>query len=287
MSLQWPIAAKKAIAKFFLKWNDVDVYIEDTAKHAKSLYKELVAPALPNKLKIGTVFPLGNRDSVIRACQNDQQKGGRPRIYLIDGDLDLLTGTPCAKLKRLYRHPVYAIENYLLPESAWIEILHEENPQFEFDVIKTRLNYQNLLGQLRPLIDLFICFGVTKALKPELKTISLGLGPFLSGGQNHWIDQQKVQNFINQRLTELQASSSRNRVRGVTRDIRARNASFSSPLDPIAARDFVFPLMRQYIKAQGLNLKVANDVLYMRLAKALGKDPDPRLIRALRTAISY
>lgn len=51
--------AKKAKSVFFRKYNDIDIYIEDTEKGATKLYTILFQRAFKNKYDVNRIYPLG------------------------------------------------------------------------------------------------------------------------------------------------------------------------------------------------------------------------------------
>lgn len=272
MRFQWPVAARSAIAIFFSKWNDIDVFVEDTAGHADSVYRALINRLLKGNAHVERVISLGPRDKVISACQSDTLTTGKPRIYLIDGDLDLLIGRREAPLPRLFQHYVYAIENYLLSEDALVEILHEENPRFKKETIKNKLDYENWLISLADLYRLFVVFAISKELAPELPTISLGISLFISGNKTPRLDPIKIGAFCNHRKIEILLKVSTQKFARTESLIQHRLNSVSDPLDFLAARDFVFPLLLFWIKAIGLALKANKETLQFRLAKVIPLD---------------
>src|SRR5208283_2113686 len=123
----WSSKAKKAKAVFFRQWNDIDIFIEDTEKSSKKIFRQILSRCFVDKYRVAEIFPLGGREAVITACQGDQIDGGNPRIYLIDGDLSLILGIRVPSLKRLFVLPIYCIENLLIDETAVVEVLFEEN----------------------------------------------------------------------------------------------------------------------------------------------------------------
>ncbi|MBN8791453.1 MAG: DUF4435 domain-containing protein [Stenotrophomonas nitritireducens] len=119
-------ASKYAKHVFFSAFNDVDIFIEDTAVEAKKIYVELIGRALGGGIKLSQVFPIGSKEKVLKRCAADQ--GGRPRkaVYIVDGDFDCFCEIPFPNIKRLYRLERYSVENYLFDEDAVVRVLDEE-----------------------------------------------------------------------------------------------------------------------------------------------------------------
>jgi Protein of unknown function (DUF4435) len=280
--MEWPVGALKAMPSFFSKWNDIDVYVEDTADHAKTLYTEIVNRALAGKAKIAQVFPLGDRKKVIDGCAGDKRKGGRPRVYLVDADLDLISGIPAPAIPRLYRHEVYALEGYLVCEAALLEILHEENPKLAKADVAANFDFNGFCSACGILVDLFTCFGVSWLIDSSLKTKGFGLGEFLDGSEAPWLDAGRIIDFCVQRYAELATKTSSIKVVEVERRVRQHVCGASRQLDLIAAREFVIPLLRLWARGKDLRLNTPKENLYLRLAKRADLVPRASFVKVLR-----
>ena len=272
MSLQWPDAAKKAMAVFFTRWNDIDIFVEDTASHAEFIYRALAHRVLNGKASVDQIFPLGGRKKVTEACRFDCSKTGRPRIYLIDGDLDLLTGAIEPPMPRLFQHQVYAVENYLLSEDALVEILQEENPRLSHDTIRNKLNYPEWIVSISDLHKLFVLFGISTLIAPELPTIGLGIGSFISGGKKPYLDSRLIADFLVERRQVLSNRVNKETFTKIEDTVTAELESADNPIDLLAARDFVFPLLLIWIRSVGLSMKASTEGLQLRLAKVVSLD---------------
>jgi hypothetical protein len=101
-------------------YNDLEIYVEDVA--SQNMYVRLFNRMLDGLGTISNVFPLHDRSRVIAACQADRGGSLPKRLYVIDGDFDLLLGNSPPVLGRLYRLSVYCSENLLLSERAVLEI---------------------------------------------------------------------------------------------------------------------------------------------------------------------
>lgn len=276
--LQWSDRAKKAVANFFVKWNDIDVFVEDTALHAKNIYATLINRVLDGRAAVETVFPLGNRGAVLNACANDRRKGGRNRVYLIDADLDLAAGVDLPRMKRLYCHEVYHLENYFLCEEALIKVLQEENPRFTLEEVKACLNYPGFLSEIAPLIDVFLLFGMTRILEPSLPTVSLGIGRF---SVNSRLDPAKVFGFCMSRLNELSVNHAEEQIRGCMEWVVHKLSERENKFDVVAAREFVFPLLKTWIISKGLKLPSSKESVFFRLCGSFAVERHPKLAAAI------
>ncbi len=186
------IKGKKAKSVFFQKFNDIDIYVEDTSKGSKKFYNVLLSRVLSEKYKISTVFPLGNKDAVIKECQNDNDFK-RLKLYIVDGDLDLLLNNNKNNLNRLYVLKRYCIENYLIDEEAIIALLHEEDLQQTVDKIEKLFDYQAWLKENElALFDLFLLYAISKKYSLEIPTVSYPVNQLVSSNTG-FIDSDKLQ----------------------------------------------------------------------------------------------
>jgi len=282
--LTWSSAARKTMSAFFIKWNDIDVYVEDTAKYVNSLYVALLNRAMDGKCKVENVYPVGNRSLVLDACARDQIEGGRPRIYLIDGDLDLVANVPTPSLSRLHSHHVYAVENYLFCQRAIITILHEENPKFKIDEIERIFDFNGFWMELAPIAELFVWFGMTRIIDPSLPTIKIGIAEFYQSQQSQILDPKKITTFCTNRKNELLTKCSQRELEKHEERIRNGIKRFPRHIDVVAAREFLFPVLKYWVQKKEFKFQLKNDSLFIRLAKAVDMQPYGKFLEALKTA---
>ena len=173
--MEHSLAAKSAKSVFFESYNDIDIYVEDASRETRKLFSLLLTRAFGGKIRLDSVFPLGSRRSVLDACEADQAEGGRRRVYVIDGDLDLSCKRDTKKLSRLFRLPRYCIENYLVDGMAAASVLARESDFEDEEAVALRLKFDEWLVDISgPLKRLFLAFSVASILVPRMKTVSVG-----------------------------------------------------------------------------------------------------------------
>lgn len=156
-------SSKSARSIFLEPFNDIDIYVEDTADGYRKIYKELLNKIFKGKIKVEHILPVGDRDQVIGECEKNQELGRRKRVYIVDGDLYLINNndTKVIGLNGLFVLPRYCIENYLIDESAIIEVYYSIDPELEREEIKDRLNYDNwILANEHKLLELFVIYAL-------------------------------------------------------------------------------------------------------------------------------
>lgn len=267
MTLSWSTKGKHAKALFYSNFNDIDIYVEDTAIGAKKFYKEIYTRVFAETCRIKTVFPLGDKPTVIQECMKNQEEGGRPRIYIVDGDLDLLTDSNPKELKRFYVLKRYSIENYLLDESAIIEILDEEDVEKCADAIKADLDFSQWVKENEELLfELFVIYAIAKKVRPDLATISYKVENLVSSNQG-LVDRKIIterKDLVIKELLNYLSEDELNKQKQVILD--RVNLSGNKKLNFVSGKDFLFPLI--FVKMKLITkFRPEKKVIQQRLAK--------------------
>jgi hypothetical protein len=197
--LERRIAAKSASSLFYEEYNDVDIYIEDTAVGYRKIFKELLNKALGSKFSIAQVFPIGTRNEVIAECEKNQEPADRKRVYIVDGDFYLLNGGDREDLKGLFVLPRYCIENYFFNEDAIAQTAYEEEAEMEIDDILRGIDFNHWLNENeKTLLELFIVYAICFKHIPSEQTISFKVTKLCSSNSGIVCPDK-----INLRITEL------------------------------------------------------------------------------------
>ena len=122
---------------------------------------------------MNSVNQVGNRSSLVAACKADQINDGRKRLYIIDGDYDILLGRRKPKLKYLYRLNAYDIENLIISEHAIIALGAVSAPNEHEAEIRERLDFERWLAESCDLlVPLFIVYAAANLLVPSIQTVA-------------------------------------------------------------------------------------------------------------------
>lgn len=155
------------IGYFYFNLQDINIYVEDTAKGSEAIYKALISNLFPDR-KVRSIISLGGRKEVIETCK--AKKNTLKELYIIDGDLNLLY-EPALKIKGLFNSNVYCIENYMVDETALSTIL-EETLVLEPNVAKANLQWCYFLSSMKDaFLEAFIVYAVSHSLQCSEKTI--------------------------------------------------------------------------------------------------------------------
>ncbi len=248
--LERRISAKSAKSVFYEDYNDIDIFIEDTAIGYKKIFKEILIRAFGHTLSIDQVFPLGNREQVINECKKHQVSSRRKQLYIIDGDLHLLYGSNPTHLKGLFVLPRYCVENYFLDEEAIIDVVDEEEPNLDKSSIKAELDFSNwLMNNEELLLKLFIYYSICLKHLPHIKTISHKVSQLCSSNKGI-VDEGKIINRIDEIKSLLSAKESIEFVEVKYNEIYNKIKKDKNKLIKyVSAKDYLMPLIDSRIRS--------------------------------------
>ena len=169
-SVVYPIGIAPALGHLHGSRNDIEIFVEDSS--ARNIWREILKKILPEGVKFEDPIQLGGRNRVLEECRRDQANDGRKRLYIIDADLDLLIGKPKPRLKHLYRLRAYCIENYLLNETALIDVATFLDVDASPEQARMKLDFEEWINSNRDILkNLFICYASSNHLSEQHQTI--------------------------------------------------------------------------------------------------------------------
>lgn len=255
--------AKSAKSVLFEEFNDIDIYIEDTAQGYAKLYAEIFSRLFKGEYKVSNVFPLGGRRAVIEDCEKWQGNFSRPSLYVVDGDMHIFVGDAEKCLDGLFVLPMYCIENILVDENAITEVLNEEEATKLRDQVRGEFNFSGWLAVNAPLLaELFAEYAVCFEFCPEVQTISFPVTSLVSSNKGE-LDRVKVDLRIKELRSEVVEKI------GESRYIESRQKYYKqliqcsdSILKYVSGKDYLLPLLltrsRSIVKTKvpNLNFKI-------------------------------
>lgn len=205
--LKFGFKALRALPKFFTYRNDIDIYTEDKVAD-KEFYRTIFKRLLGDEIIINDVTPLGCKTNVLNEYDNQNKSDKRKKLFIVDGDLELILDTNRKSSSNLVVLDSYCIENYLINENAGIELIYFSNGSESRDNLKNKLNFDKWLEYNAPcLIDLFLHFSILRKYGggPIIKTAH----DFLTqNGKQTILNKDEIKNYsadikneIIQRLT--------------------------------------------------------------------------------------
>lgn len=265
-------AAKSASSLFYEEFNDVDIYIEDTAEGYRKIFKELLNKALGAKFKIEQVFPLGNKEQVIEECRKNQTSDGRKKVYIVDGDFHILNNSPIPNLNGLYVLPRYCIENYLFCENAICQTADEEECEMEIDQIRATIDFNSwITDNEKLLLDLFIVYAICFKYIPQEQTVGYKVSK-LCNSNSGIVNSAKVQarkNELTAKFINLFGEGRLNKEIEIIKDrIKEKDKKL---LRFVSGKDYLLPLL--ITRLQSFIRFPSNSIaLRLRLAKKANAD---------------
>jgi len=259
------VQAKSAKSVFFEDVNDIDIYIEDTAFGYQKLFAVLFSRVLNDQYKVNNVFPLGGRKSVVE--QHSEHTGNRPSLYIIDGDLFLLTGDAMDNVIGLYKFPYYCVENILCDNQALLTVLDEEDPVKSLEHLEGLFNYQEwLLNNEGKLFSLFVEYAISMILNPQEQTVAFKVSDLVSSNKGE-LDDEKLRSRTEGLKQTVIERTSLGAYESTRNDILANfELSGLNKLDVISGKDYLFPLLKTRAKSL-VKTKISDLNFKLRLAK--------------------
>lgn len=279
--LNYSPRAAKAMAQLKRHYNDVDVFVEDTANH--NMWLLIIRSLLPTGMHIESVNMLGGRNAVTRACELDQKNTGRKKIYIIDGDLDFLLGKRMKRLKYLYRIRANNIENILINEEALVSMALEHQPKKNEITLRSEISFAESENMIRDaLIPLFIAYAVTQKLSPTTQTTSFSVRKLISNTPSGpKIDKKKVGSRIFSLYLNLARNFGVERVKSERAKVHKRSEKLKIS-QIVSGKDYVLPLIMLQFQARcgyGRN----DESFKVALARSWSRDSEPYFARKMKT----
>jgi hypothetical protein len=272
------------LAHFFRPFNDIDVFVEDTS--SRNFYELILNRILEGKAKVSRVFQLGGKDQVIEMCGRDQEDDGRARLYVIDGDLELLLGVDTPVLRYLYRLNVYSCENLVLCIDAVHQLCYEHATNDPMANIEKLVDYAGFISELESeLLELFIVYAAVHELDHEQQTVGYNVFRLCdtSAGPPR-IDSAKVTARQQSLLAELRIKCTGDQIRDTITDIRERvSAKHYRAVHVVSGKSYALPLLLAHLK-RTVRYRGTQDTLLVQLARHCRLHVDSGLAAAVRDA---
>ncbi|MGJ5177261.1 DUF4435 domain-containing protein [Bradyrhizobium oligotrophicum] len=274
---------KSARAIGYLKqfYNDIEIYVEDTASPNTHLLicRRILGP----EARLTSVTPLGSKEQVIAACRLDQIEPKRKRLYVIDGDFDLILRRPKPRLRHLYRLRAYCIENLILSETAieavCLQISPLSQPPKVHALLDLRAWLTTLANNLRPL---FISYAICNEIDPTIQTVGATVYSMcISEAKEPKLETTKVFRRIRAMLRNCRATSSSTDIREVRSRVEEVLSGDIRDLKYVSGKDYILPLL--YHRLRNLfELPIRVEQLKVQLAAQYEPSQEPFYARRLR-----
>lgn len=150
---------QRLVSTFMTYRNDIDIYTEDEEKD-KEFYRSLLKKLVPTSIRINDVTPLGSKRNVLDRCQKELPNG-RKKLFIVDGDINLINEKTVYTLPNLYVHDAYCIENLLIDRESVLKFIYMQCAVKSEEEIEQLVDYENWLSAYsKELINLFLHFAI-------------------------------------------------------------------------------------------------------------------------------
>lgn len=270
------LKSKSAVSVLNEDFNDIDIYVEDTAVEAKKIYTEILARIFDNQFKIDNIIPLGGCSQVIKEWRSNREANdNRPKIYLMDGDYHFLNDSLTSLLnqeelenhKGLYILPKYCIENYLIDINSFVEIIYEEVVSDDRNTIINKIKFDKWINDNSEILtDLFIynsiCIKYNVGIKTSKYNCNL-LQSSVPGICCNILTRQRIEEIKKQII----AKDSSIDVEAEYND-RKNLIENNDFLIIATGKDYLYPLIKKYIANHYSKInQISDSSLKIRLSK--------------------
>jgi hypothetical protein len=259
-------------------YNDVDLYVEDQT--LVGIYERLANFALQGRGKVTKIIPLGPREAVLNAAMADVAPGGRPRLYIVDSDLDLIAFGKRPQAPRLFRLRSYSIENVLFESEALGKYISYSCPSMPEMVARGAIDIPILLDSIKHLLPFFAVLAVARRLKLSGPAYRMDVSTLfkIDSGHKVEIDAQGALSRVRMAVRAIVDSVGWRKYR----DHRAavQKIAKSRRLDPdvvVSGKYFLIPLLNGRVgRAGGVCHRVSTIASYLADHCTLARDRELR-----------
>lgn len=283
--IEYSLKALKTLPFLFRHYNDVDIYVEDAT--CRNMYELLINRMLEGESRVERIFQLGGRIEVINRCRDNEDDNSRRRLFIIDGDFDIVLDKPSPDLDNLYRLTVYCSENLVFTQKAALEVAYDAMTNKPREKIADSLELpEYFVSIIRKLTPLFTIYIAVQILEAGIKTTGYNVMEFL---EHRPKDQHLSETKISARITEIKSELLKEHSE---EEIQAAIAQAEELLPDshveisklISGKTYLLPLLRHYLQIKA-SYRGRKDQLKTHLARHCELDVDEGLLEAVqRTA---
>lgn len=280
----YPKRALSALAYLFRPYNDIDVYVEDTA--CRNVYEVLINRILAPNASVARIFQLGGRDRVIDKCRQQQGKFTRPCLFIVDADFDLPTGSLIPALERLHRLNAYCCENLLFCPTAATEVAYECLHNMPKPDVERIVNFAKLQeGISTSLHDLFVVYATVWVLDNTIETSGCHVHTLCHQvGGYPVLSRRKVRQKRRALLTQLSAKYSKKHIDKVYQTIiQTISSAALTYRHLVSGKTYLLPLLLTHL-CRVAQYRGNKRTLMVQLAKHCDLSFASQLCEAVRSA---
>lgn len=180
-------------ALFYSDYNDVNIFVEDEGK--EYIYEDIFQRMFDYQIKIRKILPMKGKPGVEKAfkeygCEYD----GKPAIYLVDGDFDLVMGKKMIVNPNYIYLEKYNIESYYIDEKAVLRFMAGKMKKTQKSVSQV-IKYSSWESVVyKAMKELFINYMIAQATFPDEKNVGLPEHSFFH--KDGYANYDKINGYI-------------------------------------------------------------------------------------------
>jgi len=242
--LRFNDASRRLVSVFFSYRNDIDIYTEDEFAN-KEFYKILFRRLVTNGIKINDVTPLGSKGNVLERCRVEPDSGRR-KLFIVDGDINVIHKKGIPILKNLYVHDAYCIENFVFDKTSIVKFLYDFCADRSIEKIESDLRFDDWLGGYSDkLILLFIHFALVNYYGGLFKICNIQ--KYCNGND---LSMEKTDQAIEEaRLQILTFTGEDEYLRKLDELIGQWENGFDTLVTIVSGKDYLLPMLQQKAKS--------------------------------------
>lgn len=180
---------------FYSDYNDINIFVEDEYK--EFIYENIFQRMFNYKININKIYPMKGKKGVEKAFREyGHAYDGKPAIYLVDGDFDLVMGKEMISSPNYIYLEKYNIESYYIDEKAVLKYMAGKMKITQKKVLE-KIEYSGWKDMIYDAMkELFINYMIAQEVFPEEKNV--GISPHIYFYKNGYANTDKIESYINQ-----------------------------------------------------------------------------------------
>lgn len=206
---------------------------------------------MPAGKKIRKIYQAGGRVKTVEKAKLHDSNDSHPCLYIIDADLDLLTGKRKPRAKSLYRLEKYCFENFLFCSMGMGEFLTAFDTNCSPDQIREKIKLDDIETSIvKSFLGLFsiyaVCqlLGVSRAGEATVKYSVIRLCKDKGGilQPDRELIANRIRFFKNMCINDVGFS----RYMDAYKIVTANRKRLKAPIDAISGKSYIFPILHRH-----------------------------------------
>lgn len=179
---------------FYSDSNDINIFVEDEYK--EFIYENIFQRMFNYQIRINKILSMKGKPGVKKAFQEyGCLYDGKPAIYLVDGDFDLVMGKEMVDSPNYIYLEKYNIESYYIDEKAVLKYIAGKMKITQKKVLE-KIEYSKWEDvTYEAMKELFINYMVAQDVFPKEKNVGLPAHSFFH--KNGYVNIGKIEEYIN------------------------------------------------------------------------------------------